>query len=138
MKLQHVVAGGILKIDGKVLILRRLMTDTSSQGYWEYPKGRVEWGEAPEAALRREFLEETNLRIEPLVVAGTQSHTYSRDGNEIHMVTVDYLVKLAESESPDNIKLTEHDAHRWVSVRDLADVEPMHDSVKQNLLSALK
>lgn len=138
MKLQHVVAGGFLIIDGSILIIRRLKTETSSQGYWEYPKGRVEWGERPETAVCREFFEETNLRVEPISIISTQSNTYNRAGNQIHMVVIEFLVRSQDGEIVSNIKLTEHDAYRWVSAQELAAVQPMYESVKQNLLAALK
>jgi len=137
MKIQHIVVGGILKVDGKVLMIRRLMSDTSSQGYWEFPKGRVEWGEDLETALKREFVEETNLRVEPVAINGTISNSYNRDGNQIHLTAIEYLVTLAPGEDITDIKLTEHDAYKWVDSSNIDEVQPIYDSMKQNLLAAL-
>jgi len=137
MKVQHIVVGGILKVDGKILMVRRLMSDVSSQGYWEFPKGRVEWSEDPETALKREFMEETNLRIEPIKINNTLSHTYKRDGDNIHMVVLEYLVALAPDEGITDIKLTEHDAYKWVDSSNIDEIRPIYESMKQNLLAAL-
>jgi len=55
--------------DGRVLVARR-RDDAHQGGRWEFPGGRVEPGEAPAAAARRELAEETGLvaaRLEPLV-----------------------------------------------------------------------
>jgi len=48
---------GILIHRGRVLVLR------NDRGEWELPGGRLDDGETPEEALRREILEETGLRV---------------------------------------------------------------------------
>ncbi len=62
MKLLFVVAAAILDEDGRVLLSQR-PADKDFAGKWEFPGGKVEPGETPEAALVRELREE--LSIEP-------------------------------------------------------------------------
>ncbi len=57
-----VVAAVILDADGRVLMAQRPKGGPHA-GQWEFPGGKVELGETPEAALCRELYEE--LRIEP-------------------------------------------------------------------------
>ena len=56
--------------DGSILVARRA-DDAHLGGTWEFPGGKVEPGELPEAAARRELTEETGLTapsLEPLLV----------------------------------------------------------------------
>ena len=56
-----VVAGALCK-EGKVLIQRR-SEGMPGGGLWEFPGGKIEPGETPEEALRRELGEETCVAI---------------------------------------------------------------------------
>ncbi|MEJ5863137.1 Nudix family hydrolase [Pseudomonas farsensis] len=75
MKRIHVVAALIRGTDGRILIARR--ADTQHQGgLWEFPGGKVEQGESPEAALARELREELGIEVSysrPLIKV---SHDY--------------------------------------------------------------
>jgi 8-oxo-dGTP diphosphatase len=77
MKLLLVVAAAILDADGRVLIAQRPQGKALA-GLWEFPGGKVEPGERPEAALIRELAEELGIKVEepclaPLTFA---SHAY--------------------------------------------------------------
>lgn len=61
-KLLTVVACAVLDADGRVLMAQRPESKAHA-GLWEFPGGKIEPGETPEAALCRELYEE--LRIEP-------------------------------------------------------------------------
>lgn len=62
MKRVHVAAAVIRGADGQVLIARR-PDDKHQGGLWEFPGGKVEEGEAVEAALARELEEELGIRV---------------------------------------------------------------------------
>ena len=56
--------------DGKLLVARRA-GGLHLAGYWEFPGGKIEPGEQPADAARRELLEETGLtagELQPLVI----------------------------------------------------------------------
>ncbi len=61
MKEIHVVAA-IIKRDDKIFIAERGYGEF--KGMYEFPGGKIEVNEAPEAALKRELLEEMNAEIE--------------------------------------------------------------------------
>jgi 8-oxo-dGTP diphosphatase len=57
-----VVVGILMKPNGDVLLGQR-PEGKPYAGYWEFPGGKVEQGEALFAALRREFLEELGIDV---------------------------------------------------------------------------
>jgi ADP-ribose pyrophosphatase YjhB (NUDIX family) len=59
---------GVLVRDGRVLIGRRKIEPR--RGHWDLPGGFLEEGEAPLDGLRREFLEETGIEVEPVEWVG--------------------------------------------------------------------
>ena len=57
------VVAGLLWRDGQLLICQR-GAHGAFPGKWEFPGGKVESGETPEAALRRELREELGINAE--------------------------------------------------------------------------
>lgn len=77
MKVLLVVAVALVDTDGRVLLAQR-PAGKSLAGLWEFPGGKVELGETPEAALIRELSEELGIEtksscLAPLTFA---SHSY--------------------------------------------------------------
>ena len=77
MKLLLVTAVALIDADGRVLLAQR-PEGKSLAGLWEFPGGKVEPGETPEAALIRELREELGIEtkescLAPLTFA---SHSY--------------------------------------------------------------
>ena len=77
MKMVLVAAVALIDADGRVLLAQR-PEGKSLAGLWEFPGGKVEPGETPEAALIRELHEELAIDTEasclaPLTFA---SHSY--------------------------------------------------------------
>lgn len=78
MKTILVSAVALIDVDGRVLLAQR-PEGKSMAGLWEFPGGKVEAGETPEAALIRELHEELGINtwqscLAPLTFA---SHAYS-------------------------------------------------------------
>lgn len=59
-----VVAAALINDDEKILLTQRPV-GKSMAGLWEFPGGKPEDGETPEAALSRELAEELSLSVNP-------------------------------------------------------------------------
>ncbi|MEW5866146.1 MAG: NUDIX domain-containing protein [Bacillota bacterium] len=71
---KHEVSAGVVVFSGeRVLVIRNRFDE------WVLPKGKVEPGEALEAAALREVEEETGVRAEILCPAGRSEYTYCSD-----------------------------------------------------------
>lgn len=67
LPLMIVAAAALTRADGRVLVQQR-PPGKPSAGLWEFPGGKVEPGESPEAALARELVEEIGVDIDPLAL----------------------------------------------------------------------
>ena len=108
---RSVVGAAILR-DGRVLAARRT-SPAEAAGRWEFPGGKVEPGETPEAALLREVVEELGCRVE---VTGWLAGEVQIGRS--HILTV-ALVRLVDGE-PDPV---EHDLVRWLGAAELGAVD---------------
>ena len=112
MKTVEVVAAIIIK-DGQVFATQRGYGEW--QGWWEFPGGKIEPGEAPEAALVREIREELNAEI----AVGNLLQTIDWDYSTFHLTMHCYLCTLTS----DNLHLNEHTASAWLTKETLATVK---------------
>ena len=81
-----VVVCFVLERDRHVLLLRRSAWKDEAPGQWETGSGRVEPGEAPEEAARREAREETGLEVE--VLGTLDAHRFLRGPERVETVSV--------------------------------------------------
>ncbi|MDQ3288129.1 MAG: Nudix family hydrolase [Pseudomonadota bacterium] len=75
----EVVAGVIRDVRGRILLARRT-AGRDLAGLWEFPGGKREPGESPEAALRRELIEELGIEVQigPHLITVPQSYPHKR------------------------------------------------------------
>ena len=88
-----VVAVALVDVDGRVLIAQR-PENKSMAGLWEFPGGKVEIGELPEAALIRELDEELGINVSGNCLA---PFTFASHGyQEFHLLMPLYVCRVWE------------------------------------------
>lgn len=79
----HVAVGVLISADQSLLIqCRREGTDCAGQ--WEFPGGKLEPGESPETALKRELKEELGIEIAGLSFLSELNHDYEHAHVSLH------------------------------------------------------
>lgn len=111
MKIINVVAAVIMK-EGRVFATQRGYGEFKDG--WEFPGGKVEAGESPEEALRREIREELEVEVN----VGDLIDTIEYDYPAFHLSMKCYACTIAGG-SP---HLLEHEAARWLSADQLDSV----------------
>lgn len=105
------VMGAAIIREGRVLAARRTTPETA-RGLWEFPGGKVEPGEDPEAAIVREISEE--LACEIRVVDHLDGEQHIKDGYTLRVAVADLV---AGEPIPH-----EHDAVRWLAADEIDSV----------------
>jgi len=113
-KVLLVAACALIDPDGRVLIAQR-PADKQMGGLWEFPGGKVEPGESPEAALIRELAEELGIAVQEACLApfSFASHSYA----DFHLLMPLYVCRRWQGEP----QAKEHTALKWVRPKDLKD-----------------
>ena len=129
MKQIEVVAAIIHDDEGRIFATQRGYGDYKDG--WEFPGGKMEPGESPEEALRREIWEEleTKIVVERLV------QTVEYDYPKFHLKMHCFWCKIESG----SLILKEHEAAKWLSPEQLCSVDwlPADLIVVKNLFLSL-
>ncbi len=112
MRLLLVAAAALVDPDGRVLVTQR-PEGKQLAGFWEFPGGKIELGERPEAALIRELKEELTIDVSesclaPLTFA---SHAYE----DFHLLMPLYVCRRWKG----IVNASEGQALKWLRPHDL-------------------
>ena len=112
MKTIRVVAA-VIKNKNKIFATARGYGEL--KGQWEFPGGKMEPGESPEEALKREILEELDTRI----VVERLVQTVDFDYPKFHLTMHCFWCRIENG----HLLLKEHEAARWLSKDQLDSVD---------------
>ena len=112
MKTIRVVAAVIRK-DDKIFATQRGYGEL--KGGWEFPGGKIEEGETPQEALKREIEEELDTEIS----VGELIDTIEYDYPTFHLSMDCFWCEIVEG----RLVLKEHEAARWLDRKTMDDVE---------------
>lgn len=113
---------GIIIKDGKFLALHKAI-DTEHK--FEFPGGRMEYGECAEETIVREIFEETGLNINPVKLLDT----WNLVKDDFHATGVFFLCEVIDGE----FKLSdEHDELKWLDLSN-KELDILHDNYKERL-----
>ena len=117
MKTIRVVAAVIKAVNenGEPIIFATQRGYGEFKGGWEFPGGKIEAGETPQEALKREIMEELDTEIS----VGALIDTIEYDYPEFHISMDCFWCKIISGD----LVLKEHEAARWLTKNQLRDVE---------------
>ena len=117
MKTIRVVAAVIKAVNesGETIIFATQRGYGDFKGGWEFPGGKIEIGETPQEALKREIMEELDTEIS----VGELIDTIEYDYPEFHLSMDCFWCEIVKGD----LVLKEHEDARWLTKKQLDDVE---------------
>ena len=107
------VAAAVIRKDNKIFATQRGYGEL--KGGWEFPGGKIEDGETPQEALKREIEEELDTEI----LVGELIDTIEYDYPTFHLSMDCFWCEIVEG----RLVLKEHEAARWLDRKTMDDVE---------------
>lgn len=124
----------LIESRGKYLILKRSEKNLTNKGKWQFPEGKVKFGEDVLKALKREVDEETNLVVTDARLIGIHSHILNEARGAFRLFRSVFSCKVIGK-----IKLSgEHDEYAWISKKDFERVNFIENFNPYDIISAKK
>jgi len=106
---------GVVERNGQMLLIQRA-ANVSKGGTWCFPGGHVEVGETSREAIRREFLEELGIEVQPFERLGS-----IRVADSNHVLAVWRVQHVSGEITPDRSEIA---SFRWVTRAEAGALSP--------------
>ncbi len=117
------VVSSVVSKNGKCILEKRPEKNHSFPGYWSLVAGKIEPGESPEEAARREIFEETAINVDaPL---GKMDPLYVREGKTLFKVYPFHF----DAGGQDVVLNEENEKYVWASVDEAKEMRTVTDTI---------
>lgn len=121
MKEQGFPSAACIIKNNRILLLHRI----TGFDCWEFPGGKIEFGESPEEAAIREAKEETNLTVKSLGLVTINSHVTPQ---KHHHIWFYYKCKVLKGKIKIGDK--DHTEYKWFTFKEMKKIPSLALSVK--------
>lgn len=128
------MATALIESKGKYLVVKRSSKNLTNKGRWQFPEGKIKFGEDLLKALKREVEEETNLVVIDAKLIGIHSQILNEARGAFRIFRSVFKCKVIGK-----IKLSEeHSEYAWVNKRDLEKLNFLEGFNPNDIISVKK
>jgi len=128
------VVTALIENKGKYLVLQRSEKNITNKNKWQFPEGKVRFGENLIKALKRELLEETNLILTSAKLFGIHSNI-SKEAHGIFRI----FRTIFKCKVVGKVKLSkEHKNFMWAGLKELNNLDFIEGFDPKNIISVKK
>ena len=124
----------VISSNGKYIVLKRSGNNLTNKGKWQFPEGKVKFGENLLSALKREVMEETGLGVVDAKLLGIHS-SISREASGAFR----FFRSVFRCRAVGKIKLSrEHSEYAWVDKRQMERLNFIEGFYPSDIISVKK
>lgn len=128
------VSTALIEKNGKYLVLKRSKKNITNKGRWQFPEGKVKFGEDLINALKREVEEETNLVVTDVKLFGIHSCILKEGYGVFRMYRAIFDCRVMG-----RLKLSkDHDDYKWVDKKNLEKLNFISGFHSNDIISVKK
>ena len=128
------MATALIEKNGKYLVLQRSENNITNKNRWQFPEGKIKFGESVLKALKREVEEETNLVVVDAKLFGIQSNILNEAHGVFRMFRTIFKCKVLGK-----LKLSEdHKDFKWVGLKEMEKLDFIEGFDPRNMISVKK
>jgi mutator protein MutT len=121
-----VAVKGIIRKNGKILVVKRAANDGHRAGAWETVGGGMDKNETPQQALEREIMEEAGVKVN--IIEPFNVFCFRKDDGEFK-VGISFVCDWISGEV---VLSEEHDEYEWIVPEEfmqMESVKSLHDEI---------